>query len=126
MLQTIEEGAPGMDIVPLERQAAEALDPIDKKAEISTSRIYEVNPNPTDEIESTEEMDLIRATYGKFFTDKKQFEHFAMLPIRPQDRMSFIKLCHEQQEKIKAVAEKEEEEQIDTVKVKEEEEEEGK
>ena len=87
-----------MSILPLQRQSAEALDPIDFASEISTPRLYEVNPNPTDEMEMTDEQDLIKQTYGKFFQDKQQFEHFAMLPIRAEDRMEFIKLCHKQQE----------------------------
>ena len=100
-----------MDIVPFTRQAAEALDPVDMDAEVTDTRLYKVDPNPTDENEMQEEQDLIRATYGKFFQNNKQFEHFAMLPIRADDRMEFIKMAHKYQaEHAKDGKEEEEEE----------------
>ena len=68
-------------------------DDVIREGEISTPRLYEVNPAPTDPHEHEKELGLLRSTFGKFFSDDRQFEHFAMLPLRKEDRMHFIQSC---------------------------------
>ena len=71
-------------------------DPVDP-SEITCPRVYEVEPAPMTQGDHDKELDLMRGKYGKFFKCPDQFDHFCMLPLRPEDRMLFLNRCLELQ-----------------------------